>query len=221
MQPACRVDDDGVEAEIAGFGDGALRAHHRVELASRIVHAQPGLFAQHVQLLDRRRPPHVGRHEQRVASLRFQPASQLAARRRLARALQAEHQQDAWPAIGRLKSALRVAEQRQHLVADNADDLLARRQASEDLLIDRPIAHPIDEGLDDLEVDVGFEQRQPDFPEGGLDRRLGETGLAADRPENVLQAIAERVEHPEATVPARAVRRSKTHVDQRPRKPLS
>ena len=57
--------------------------------------------------------------------------------------------------------------------------------------------------------------------EGGLDRRLGETGLAADRPENVLQAIAERVEHPRPLVPARAVRRVKTDVDLRPRKPLS
>jgi hypothetical protein len=221
VQPARRVDDDDVEAEIAGFRDRALRAHHRVEFARRVVHAQPGLFAQHVQLLDSRRPPHVGRHQQRVASLRFQPASQLAAGRRLARALQAEHQQDARPAIGRLQAALRVAEQRQHLVADNANDLLARRQTAEDLLIERAIAHTIDEGLDNLEVDVGFEQRQPDFPEGGLDRRLGETGLAADRPENVLQAIAERVEHPRPLFPARAVRRVKTDVDLRPRKPLS
>ena len=76
--------------------------------------------------------------------------------------------------------ALGVAEQRQQLVADDLDDLLARRQALEDRLVHRAIAHAIDEGLDDLEVDVGLEQRQPDFPEGGLDGRFGEAGLARE-----------------------------------------
>ena len=90
---------------------------------------------------------------------------------------------------------MRVAEQREHLVADDAHDLLRRRQAAQDLLVHRPIAHAIDEGLDDLEVDVGLEQRQPDFAQRRLDVRLGETCLAADRPEDVLQASAERVEH--------------------------
>ena len=42
-------------------------------------------------------------------------------------------------------------------------------------LIHRAIAHAIDECLDDLEVDVGFEQRQPDFPKDVLDRGLRET----------------------------------------------
>ena len=69
MQPARRVDDDRVEAEIARLGQRARRARHRVELARRVVHAQAGLLAEHVQLLDRRRTPHVGRHQQRVAPL--------------------------------------------------------------------------------------------------------------------------------------------------------
>ena len=63
-----------------------------------------------------------------------------------------------------------VAEERQHLVADDPDDLLRRRQALQDVLLHRPIAHAIDERLDDLEVDVGFEQRQPDLAQRGLDR---------------------------------------------------
>ena len=48
----------------------------------------------------------------------------------------------------------------------------AGRQALEDLLIDRPVAHAIDERLDDLEVDVRFEQRHPDLAERGLDGLL-------------------------------------------------
>ena len=82
-----------------------------------------------------------------------------------------------------------VAEERQHLVAHDADDLLRRRQALEDLLVDRPVADAIDERLDDLEVDVRLEQRHPDFAQRGLDGLLGEAGLTAQRPENVLQAV--------------------------------
>ena len=75
------------------------------------------------------------------------------------------------------QAALRVAEQRQHLVADDADDLLRRRQALQDLLIDRLVADAIDERLDDLEVDVRLEQRHADLAQRGLDGLLGEADL--------------------------------------------
>ena len=88
-----------------------------------------------------------------------------------------------------------VAEQRQHLVAHDAHDLLRRRQALEDVLIDGLVADAIDERLDDLEVDVRFEQRQADFAQRRLDGLLGQTGFTAKRPEDVLEAGAERFEH--------------------------
>ena len=59
----------------------------------------------------------------------------------------------------------------------------------EHLLVDRPIAHAIDERLDDLEVDVGLEQRQPDLAQRRLDGLFGEPRLAAKRLEDVLQAV--------------------------------
>ena len=73
------------------------------------------------------------------------------------------------PLRRRLQAALGVAEERQHLVADDLDDLLRRRQAPQDVLPHRPVAHAIDERLDDLEVDVGFEQRQPNLAQRRLD----------------------------------------------------
>ncbi len=94
-----------------------------------------------------------------------------------------------------LQPALGVAEERDQLVADDLDDLLARREALQDRLIHRAIADAIDEGLDDLEVDVGLEQRHPDFAEGGLHRRLGQAGFALEGLKDVLEAIAEGVEH--------------------------
>ena len=88
-----------------------------------------------------------------------------------------------------------VAEERQHLVAHDPDDLLRRRQALQDLLVDRLIPHAVDERLDDLEVDVRLEQRHPDLPERGLNRLLGEADLTTQRPEDALEAVTERVEH--------------------------
>ena len=89
----------------------------------------------------------------------------------------------------------RVAEQRDHLVADDLHDLLRRRQAPQDVLAHRALADAVDERLDDLEVDVGLEQRHADLAQRRLDGRLRQPRLAAQRPEDVLEAIAERIEH--------------------------
>ena len=95
----------------------------------------------------------------------------------------------------RRQAARRLAEQREHLVAHDADDLLRRRQAPQDVFADRLGAHALDERLDDAEVDVRFEQRQPDLAQRRVDRLLGEPCFAAERLEDVLQAGAERFEH--------------------------
>ena len=77
----------------------------------------------------------------------------------------------------RRQPAGRVAEQRQHLVAHDAHDVLRRRQALQDLVADGLRAHAIDERLDDAEVDVRFEQRQPNLAQRGVDRSLRSAGL--------------------------------------------
>jgi hypothetical protein len=92
METPGGVDDDDVVAHRAGFGERAFRARHRIHLAGRIVHPHAGLLRHDGQLLDRRRTPHVRRDDNRVAALFRQPLRQLARRRRLARALEPEHQ---------------------------------------------------------------------------------------------------------------------------------
>ena len=201
VQPARRVDDDDVEPERAGFGERAPRARHRIELAGRIVHARRRLLPDDVQLLDRGRTLDVGRDEQRMASLLLQPHRQLAGRRRLAGALQPEQQDHPRTLRRRLEAALGRAEERHHLVADDLDDLLRRRQAAQDVLPHRAVAHPVDERLDDLEVDVGFEQREPDFPQRGLDVLRRQPRLAP----SVLKTSWRRV--PSASSMARSSRR--------------
>ena len=80
-----------------------------------------------------------------------------------------------------------LAEERQHLVADDADDLLRRREALEHFLIDRAIAHAIDERLDDLEVDVRLEQRHPDLAQRRFDGGLRQPDFAPKRAEHACR----------------------------------
>ena len=97
--------------------------------------------------------------------------------------------------LRRLQPAFGIAEERDHFVADDLDDLLRRRQAAEHILPQRPIAHAVDERLDDLEIDVGFEQREPNLAKRRLHVLGSQPRLAPKGLENVLKAIAERLEH--------------------------
>ena len=65
----------------------------------------------------------------------------------------------------------------------------------EDLGADGPLADPGDEVLDDLEVDVGLEQRQADLAHRGVDVGLADAAAAGQAGEGLAQALAEGVEH--------------------------
>ena len=69
----------------------------------------------------------------------------------------------------------------------NLDDLLAGRERGRDLLADRLGLDLVDELLDDLEVDVGLEQRQANFAQRLLHVLFGERGLPAQGLERALK----------------------------------
>ena len=87
------------------------------------------------------------------------------------------------------------AEEVDELVVDDLDDLLAGGQAREDVPADGLLADARDEVLDDLEVDVGFEQGEPDFAHRGIDVGLADPAAAGQVAEGRSQALAEGVEH--------------------------
>ena len=60
------------------------------------------------------------------------------------------------------------------LFPHDLDDLMTRGQALEDFLTNGLHANPLDEVLDDLEVDVGFEQRETNFFQRFRDVLFGE-----------------------------------------------
>src|SRR5262249_36554989 len=83
----------------------------------------------------------------------------------------------------------------QHLVADDLDDRLRGGEALQHVLFHRPVTNPVDKGLDDLEVDVGFEQREPNLTQRGLDVLRRKPSLTSQRLEDILEACAQGVEH--------------------------
>ena len=78
---------------------------------------------------------------------------------------------------------------------DDLDHLLAGGQALEHLGADGALADARDEVPDDLEVDVGLEQREPDLAHGGIDVGLADAAAAGQRAKGLTQSLAEGVEH--------------------------
>ena len=72
---------------------------------------------------------------------------------------------------------------------DDLHDLLARVEALQDVLAARALLDLGDEVLDDLEVDVGFEQREPDLAHRLRDLLVVEPALAAEVAEGVLELV--------------------------------
>ena len=92
-------------------------------------------------------------------------------------------------------SLRRLAQRRQQLLVDDLDDLLRRRQALHHLGADGALADARDELLDDLEVDVGFEQRQAHLAQRGIDVLLGQAAARGQLIEDRVQLGLQALEH--------------------------
>ena len=101
----------------------------------------------------------------------------LADGRRLARALEADEQDDRRVAL-EVERPVAGRQERRELLVDDADDLLAGGEALEDVGADRPLADAGHEVLDDLEVDVRLEQGEPDLAHRGVDVGLADAAAA-------------------------------------------
>ena len=88
-----------------------------------------------------------------------------------------------------------AAQQIDQLAVDDLHHLLARGEAPEDLVPHGLLADPLDEGPDDLEVDVGLEEGDPHLPERLLDVLLGEAAGAPEAVEDRLETLRQGFEH--------------------------
>ncbi len=73
--------------------------------------------------------------------------------------------------------------------------MLGRRQALQDLVADRLDAYPLDERLDDAEIDVRLEQRETNLAQRRIDRPLRQPGFPSQGLEDILKPGAEGLEH--------------------------
>ncbi len=123
-----------------------------------------------------------------------EPLGELAGEGRLAGALQAGEHDDGRRTLGELEAALLAAEDRDELLVDDLHDLLGRVERLTEARLHRPLAHGAGELLDDVEVDVGVEQRAPDLAHGAVDIGGGQPALAAEVRECLSEPVGERAE---------------------------
>jgi len=148
---------------------------------------------------------HVARGERdRRAVLAHQKARELRRRGRLSGALQAGHQDHRGRPRRERDPRARAAHQRGELLADDLHDLLAGVQLAEHVGAQAALLDRRRERLDDLEVDVGLEQREADLAHRGADVVLGQRSARADVGERCLELLGERVEHSRQSRPRSA-----------------
>ena len=188
MQAAGRVEDDGVGTVGREPLDAVADDAHGVG-AVLAVHRDLDLPPELLELVDRRRSLQVGGDERRLPSLLAQEQRELRGGGRLAGALQPGEQDDRRRPAGEDELRAARSHQRGQLLVHGLYDLLARRDALQHLLAERALAHLRDEVLDDLEVDVGLEQREADLAHGTGDRLLVELASATEVAEGALEPV--------------------------------
>ncbi len=110
-----------------------------------------------------------------------------------------------------------AAQDLDHLVAHDAQHRLVGAQALQHVLAHGPDSNPLEELLDDLEVDVRLQERQPDLTQRRVDLGLREDTLAPQRLEDPLEPLGERVEQAHLSWPG--TRQAKANDDLKVRLP--
>jgi hypothetical protein len=203
-----RVHDHDVVPHRRRLGEGRAEDGQRLRLLG-VVHLQLGPGGDRSQLLPGRRPVHVGGHQQRVAAPTREPAPEARGSGGLSRALEPGQQDHRGRSLGFLDPGdLLASEEIDHLVAHHADHRLVGVQAPQDLLADGAGPDSLEKLLHDPKMDVGLEQRETDLAERGVHVGLGQESLAAQRPEDTLKPLAQRIEQRHVTQVADTRRRS-------------
>ena len=197
------VVDDDVAAGLLGFGFGGLADVDRVG-ALDVEYRNADLFAENAQLLDGGRALHVRRNHQRLLAIVLEPACELGAGGRLARALKPAHDDLGRTALGPKNRFLVVVHQRDELVVARLDELLPGADGVRltvlfhpglDRVADRLFLHACEEGLGDPEFDVGFQQTESDFAESGIDVLGGELRQPGEAIARLAKPFGDRIEH--------------------------
>ena len=190
VQAAGGVDDQDVLAVARRLVERPARDVDRVLVGPLLVDGRAGLAADLDELLDGGGPVDVARRDgHRGAVLLAQLLGELGRGGRLARALQAGHQDHGRRSRREGQARRGAAHQAGELLVDDLDDLLAGVELLGDVGAERALLDRRRELLDDLEVDVRLEQREPDLAQRGVDVVLGQRAALADTRQRALQLL--------------------------------
>ena len=188
-QTARGVDDHHVVILLPGVLDTVLGDLDRIPVTLLGVDLHADLSAEHFQLVDGCGTVNVACHQQHLAALlRLEQRSQLAREGRLTRTLQTRDQNHRRRAL-QPDVRGRAAHQFGQLVADDLGHHLSRLDGFEHVLAQGFLLHFVGEGLGNLVVDVGVDQRAADLLERLRDVDLGDAPLAFENFERPFEFI--------------------------------
>ena len=165
MQTTRGIEDDDVVAFLLRGIHRPVGNHARRLERHNFKRCHIRLLAQNFKLLLGSRAAHVERRHQDLLELLFLNAlGNLGRRGRLAGALQTDHHHGGRGRCANLEFFAFGAEHFSQIVINDLDDLLTRRDRAQHFLADRTFAYAVDEILDHGQRDIGFKQRNADFP---------------------------------------------------------
>ena len=154
-------------------------------------------------MLHGRRTTRVQRGHHDLLSIELgQAQRQLGRGRRLARALQAGHQDDGGRRGVQIdRGRLLAAQHLDQAVIDDLDHLIGRLDRTDDVLARGALGGEGDEVLDDGQGDVGLEQRHADFAHRLGDVLFGQGAAPGDPVEDACQPLVQSLEHSQPRQP--------------------
>ena len=173
VQPAGRVKNQRIATRSVGLDQGLLADRDRVGIGLA-ENRDADLGADDLELLDGRRALQVGGDQHRLAALRLEQLGQLAAGGRLARALKATQHQDSGSDLLEPDRRIHGTHQIDQLVVHDLDDLLLGTNALDQLRAGRLAVDPGHQILDNVEMNVGLEQRATNLAQTFLHIRFGQ-----------------------------------------------
>ena len=181
LQAACCVDDQHVDLARDGCLDGVEGDSRRVGSLLVLNDGHARALAPDLELVDGRRAEGVGRGEQDRLALALVVGGELADRRRLARAVDADDEQDRRPLLG---DARRILARRQDL-----DNLLLQERLEVfrrvDLLLLDALAHGRHELVRRLDADVRHDERLLEL----VEQVIVDVGIADDDLLNLVRQV--------------------------------
>ncbi len=196
VQAARRIDDEDVVHPPFRLIESGTRDVGRSILSAGGEKIRPHLFRKTLQLQDRCRPPDVRADQQDTLAFALnQPARQLGRSGGLSRTLKACQQHDDRRLRSQIDAGTRPAHEFDQLTVQDADKGLAGRQAGGHLGAERLGFDRLDEGTDDWERHIRFQQGDPHFPQRLTDILLGNAAATPQVIEGARQSGSQVIEH--------------------------